>query len=230
MIRPFAVSIAAGLAFASSAACGVGESFPVVHNEPITVRIVGGKDGRPLGRLHLTLIAGYDRLDMREQLFREEVLTDAQGQVRLSNQLANLPWLQVWVGKKSLCQEDAPKASFSVELIRRDGLSAPNHCGKATVEDKPGVITVFVKGKGAPSAPAIAAAAPTVPAAMMAPPTAAHAAGAKVTVSVPARCGCAGSKKARHRGNACKEAKTLLDGLGWRFRSNGSEETTNKNR
>ena len=212
MTRPLAVSLAAGLALVAAAAGGAGESFPVVHNEPITVRILGGKDGQPLARLHLTFIAGYDRRDMREQLFREEVITDAHGQVRLSNQLANLPWLQVWVGKKSLCQEDAPGAGFSVELIRRDGLSAPNRCGKSAVEDRPGTFTVFVKGKGAAPAaiapePAPASVPAALPALVAAPATTPPAAAAAT-----APCSCTGSKKHR-RGSACGRLVILLPGL-----------------
>jgi hypothetical protein len=119
-----------------------------MHNEPITVRVLSGKDGQPQAHLHLLLIAGYDQGEMHDHLFHEEALTDAQGQARLSNQIANLPWLQVWVGKKMLCQARPRSESFSVELIRRDGFSAPNRCGIATVEDRPGVFTVFVKSKG----------------------------------------------------------------------------------
>jgi hypothetical protein len=136
------------MALLSATLSGADETVPVVHNEPITVRILGGKDGQPLAHLHLVLIAGYDRSDMHDQLYRAELLTDAHGQVRLPKQLANLPWLQVWVTKKPLCQANPRGASFSVELIRRDGVSAPNRCGTATVEDAPGVFTVFVKGKG----------------------------------------------------------------------------------
>jgi hypothetical protein len=91
------------------------------------------------------LIAGYDQNDLHDQLYRQEALTDAHGQARLSKQLGNLPWLQVWVNKKPLCQAHPRNDNFSVELIRRDGLSAPNRCGTATVEDAPGVFTVFVK-------------------------------------------------------------------------------------
>jgi hypothetical protein len=149
MIRPIALSLAAGIVLFSAAAYGDVETVPVVHSEPITVRVLGSKDGRPLTRLHLVLIGGYDRNDMHDQLFRRDVLTDTQGRVRLPNQLANLPWLQVWVNKKTLCQSNPRKTSFSVELIRREGLSTPNRCGLATVEDSPGVFTVFVKDKGA---------------------------------------------------------------------------------
>jgi hypothetical protein len=126
---------------------GAAETFPVVHNEPITVRILGGKDGQPLAHLHLVLLGGYEQSDLHDQLYRVEVLTDIHGEARLPRQLANLPWVQVWVATKPLCQASPRKDSFSVELIRRDGLSAPNRCGTATVEDVPGVFTVFVKGK-----------------------------------------------------------------------------------
>jgi hypothetical protein len=161
MIRPIALSLAAGVALLTAAISGAGESFPVDHSEPITVRILNGRNGQPLAHLHLVLIGGYDRHDLHDQLFLEEALTDAHGQVRLSNQLANLPWLQVWVNKKPLCQAHPRKASFSVEEIRRDGLSAPNRCGTATVEDAPGIFTVFVKGKrGAPAADSAPSSAP----------------------------------------------------------------------
>jgi hypothetical protein len=145
MIRPLAFSFAAALFLLTASVCGADEPYSVVHNEPITVRILSGKNGQPLAHSHLILIAGYDQGQIRDQLWREETLTDAHGQARLSKQFANLPWLQVWVDKKPLCQANPRKTSFSVERIRRDGLSAPNRCGTATVEDAPGVFTVFVR-------------------------------------------------------------------------------------
>ena len=147
MIRPISISLAVGLTFLAAASCRADETFPVVHNEPITVRIVSGKNGNPLSNLHLVLLGGYDQSDLHDQLYREEVLTDSNGKVRLSNQLANLPWLQVWVGKMPLCQSKPRKASFSVELIRRDGLNAPNLCGPVLARESPGIFTVFVKNR-----------------------------------------------------------------------------------
>ena len=156
MIRPLALSLAAGLALVTASLSGAThsvqtsgayESFPVVHSEPITIRILNGKSGQPLAHLHLLLIGGYDQRDLHGQLFRAEALTDALGQARLNGQLANLPWLQVWTNKKPLCLADPRRASFSVERIRRDGLSSPNRCGTAVVEDAPGVFTVFVQSK-----------------------------------------------------------------------------------
>jgi hypothetical protein len=149
MNRSLTFAVAAGLALLTAPLCGADENNAVIHNEPITVRILSGKDGHPLPHAHLIFIAGYDQRDIAGRLWQEETLTDEQGRARLSKQLANLPWLQVWVNKKSLCQENPRQASFSVERIRRDGLSSPNRCGIATVEDAPGVFTVFVKTKGA---------------------------------------------------------------------------------
>lgn len=177
MIRPLAFSLAAAIALATSSLCLADEDFPVVHNEPIAVRILSGKSGQPLPHMHLILIGGYDQNDLHQQLFREEALTNAQGVARLSNQLANLPWLQVWISKKPLCQSNPRKTGFSVELIRREGLSAPNRCGFATAEDAPGLFNVFVKGeaergalakilhvKGSPKIPAPTPAPTTAPA------------------------------------------------------------------
>lgn len=171
MIRPLALSLAAGMALLTATLSGVAESFPVVHNEPITVRILGGKNGQPLAHMHMVLLAGYDRSDLHDQLYRAELLTDAHGQARLPGQLANLPWLQVWVTKNPLCQAKPRGSSFSVELIRRDGLSAPNRCGTATVEDTPGIFTVFVKGNGvAPPADLPGVASTAAPEPASAPP------------------------------------------------------------
>lgn len=147
MIRPLTCSLVAGIALLTAPIGRAHEIFPVAHTQPITVRVLTGKNGQPLAYLQLVLVGGYDRSDMHDQLFREEALTDARGQARLSNQMANLPWLQVWVNGKPLCQSNPRKASFSVELIRRDGLSTPNHCGPVAVEDAPGVFNVFVKSR-----------------------------------------------------------------------------------
>jgi hypothetical protein len=147
MIQPLRILLAAAIALFTASLCHADETFPVVHNEPVTVRIVSGKNGLPLSNLHLVLLGGYDQSDLHDQLYREEVLTDTFGNARLPKQLTNLPWLQVWVNKMPLCQSNPRKTSFSVELIRRDGLSAPNLCGPVSAQITPGVFTVFVKNK-----------------------------------------------------------------------------------
>jgi hypothetical protein len=136
----------AALTLLGAAISGAGEVLPIVHNDPVAVRVVSGRDGEPQARARVVLVAGYDRRDLELGLWREEKLTDAEGVVRLSNALRNLPLLRVNVLKRHGCAADAGAQAVSVEQIRRDGLSASNRCGFAMVKDSPGVLTVFVKG------------------------------------------------------------------------------------
>lgn len=206
---PLAACLALGLALPTVTWATSGEIFAVNHRDAITVRILNGRNGKPLGHLHLILIGGYDEQDLRDQFYREEVISDAHGQVRLSRQLENLPWLQVWVQKEKLCQAKPRAASFSVDLIRSDGLSTPNHCGLATVEDSPGVFTVYVKGKR-PHPPTVVvtytqdSTAVTAPAAApAAAPAPAHAANS---------CSCTGGKKMTRTAAVCNRIGVILNG------------------
>jgi hypothetical protein len=161
---------------------GADEVFPVVHDDAITVRILDGSDGHPIAHARLSLIAGYNRRDLHLAMWHDDVSTDDHGIARLPNALANLPLLQIGIAKQQICQAGSGSAIFSVDLIRRDGLSTSNRCGKASSENAPGAFTVFVKSKlhtpkppkpikpckaskpAAAPAPASAPAAPAIPA------------------------------------------------------------------
>jgi hypothetical protein len=126
---------------------GAVEDFPVVHDGSITVRILDGSDGHPIAHARLSLLAGYNRRDLHLAMWHDDVSTDDHGIARLPNGLANLPLLQISVAKQQICQAGSGSAIFSVDLIRRDGLSTSNRCGNAASEDAPGAFTVFVKSK-----------------------------------------------------------------------------------
>lgn len=224
---PLAAGLALGLALPAAAWANAVEDFPVNRKDAITIRVLNGRNGQPQGRLHLILIGGYDPQDLRDQFYREEVISDVHGQVRLSRQLENLPWLQVWVQKKKLCQAQPRTASFNVDLIRRDGLSTPNHCGLAAVEDSPGVFTVFVKGGRAPfksnrgrvkhkrkqpdatvSDLASAPASTPLPTAPQPAPAAAPA----------ASCACPPAKKTTKTAAVCNRVGNFVDGFAKAFR------------
>jgi hypothetical protein len=130
---------------------GADEVFPVVHGQPITLRILDGNDGHALAHARLSLVAGYNQRDLHLEMWRQDILTDDHGKARLPDALANLPFLQIAVAKTPVCEPHSGSATFSVDLIRRDGLSTANRCGTATVENTPGVFTVFVKYKSKPS-------------------------------------------------------------------------------
>jgi hypothetical protein len=129
----------------------VGESFPEVHNEHLSVYLLDGSDGQPLVHVHLNLTGGYNQSDLHLEMWHQEVLTDDHGKARLPDAMANLPLLRITVPGRRLCLADAGSAAFSVDRIRHDGLSAPNLCGNATAAEAPGILNVFVKSKPAAS-------------------------------------------------------------------------------
>jgi hypothetical protein len=139
---------------------GADEDFPVVHNEAITIRILDGANGHPVPRAHLSLLAGYNQRDLHLEMWRQEAFTDDRGRARLSDALANLPFLQIGVANKHACEAHEGSAIFSVDLIRRDGLSTPNRCGAAISDDAPGIFTLFVKTKAGATKHAAPAALP----------------------------------------------------------------------
>jgi hypothetical protein len=148
MNRNLTIWVGVAMLMVTARVCSADEVFPVVHHEPIAVRVLDGKGGRPQARVRVALMAGYDRRDVALGLWREEAVTDADGKVRLSEALRNLPLLRVEVLKRHACSTGT-EAAISVERIRLSGLSGANRCGFAPVEDAPGVFTVFVKGKKA---------------------------------------------------------------------------------
>lgn len=147
MIRTLALTFTVAFALFTASTARADETFPVDHKEPITIQILDGATGQPLVHAHVLLLGGYDQADIDHRVWPEEALTDEHGDLHLSNQLANLPYLQVRVENAPLCQSDAD--AFSVERIRRDGMSSGNRCGIATTENAPGVFAIFVKAKKA---------------------------------------------------------------------------------
>jgi hypothetical protein len=143
--RTLARSLSVGLALGLSPFAWANETFPTIHDAPITVQVRSGLDGKPVPRAHLLVVAGYDQQDLRQQTWHEEAQTDSEGKARLSDRISNLPFLQVWVTGADLCQRKPRNEAFSVDRVRRDGVSTPNECGFVTSVDEPGTFTVFVK-------------------------------------------------------------------------------------
>jgi len=128
-------------------------SQPVIHHEPITVRVLDGRRGVPLARVHLILIAGYDQRDLHKGLWQEEAITDSAGSAQVPDSLFSFPFLQVVVARHGMCIGDVSESRFSMDQIRFAGLNSPNRCGVLTVENLSGVFVVFAKTKGSDRLP-----------------------------------------------------------------------------
>ena len=149
-IRVFALGLglASGLGATRLRAQAGVESFQVDHPDPVTIRVLAGKSGKPRAFQRLILIGGYDGRDIENGWGREEAVTDEEGMARIPRGMAELPFLQVRAKKTRLCQAMSHGETYTVERIRSAGLSAPNRCGMARVADTPGVLVVFVEGDG----------------------------------------------------------------------------------
>jgi hypothetical protein len=128
------------------------ESFPVDHKEPITIRVLSGKDGQPIANLRLILLAGYTESDIAHRFWHEEAVTNAFGETRLPRPLVNFPFLQAVTVRAKLCQANARGELYKIGRIRSEGWSAPDHCGLARAADEPGVLTLFARQGGKPDA------------------------------------------------------------------------------
>jgi hypothetical protein len=148
MIRLPISLMCAGLAPQLVAQPGAVESIPADHPEPITIRILNGKNGLPLPHLHLALIAGYDERDIRHHLWGEEVSTDSSGEARLPQGLVDFGFLQVSLRKAKACRRNPQGERYNLATIRRDGLSTPNDCSILRMLDRPGVLTIFARSAG----------------------------------------------------------------------------------
>lgn len=121
------------------------QSLPSIHPEPITIRIINGKDGAPLAHVHLLFVAGYDNRDLRLGLWSAEAITDAKGRASLPGALKDFSLLEVRVAKRRLCAAHGRSLSINLDNVRYGGMSTPNRCGNLVFADKPGVLTVFAK-------------------------------------------------------------------------------------
>lgn len=158
------VSICLALA-AAPLVCAASEPFPVVHHEPLTVRVLDGASGQPRAGLRVVLAGGYTERDIALGLWQEGIMTNASGEVRIPDALANLPFLRVWVVKTKSCQIKGAPGRLVVDRIRNEGVRSENSCGAATVAATPGTLVLFVRtGSGPVGGTATASAAPAPPA------------------------------------------------------------------
>ena len=145
MKKFLAFSLLATAALFTSNSAHAQESFPEIHNQPIKIHLLDAEDGSPKANFRVILVAGYSQDDLRKGLWREEAATDAEGDLKLPQAMLNLPWMQVIVAQGKLCRFKQPASGLSVERIREDGLSAPNPCGLAAANEKPGELNFFVR-------------------------------------------------------------------------------------
>ena len=110
----------------------------------IVIDVVDGKSGNPIPNEHILVFQGATTEDVRAQKNpSKELKTDANGAALLAVDDPSILRIQVWVDWHVLCQEKPNEQSYSVENIRKVGLSSPNNCGSVVRENIPSHLIVF---------------------------------------------------------------------------------------
>jgi hypothetical protein len=127
------------------AALGQTPSMPV-HGSGIKVLLVNGKNGKPMKheRLLVFFQSGQSHT-LESDNNGTDPHTDDSGYAVIPLPPSHLPYVQVWVDYRTLCQEDPNSRAFSVTQIVSDGASTPNNCGKANHPSSPGTLVVYAR-------------------------------------------------------------------------------------
>jgi len=118
---------------------------PTAQEKNIIIRVMDGRNGKPMANMHLMVSLGSSQEDVRELKSHVDLQTDLNGVALLSIDESTISRIQVWVDWHTLCQETPNTKSFSIEEIRKSGLSTPNNCGSVTREKAPNHLTVFAR-------------------------------------------------------------------------------------
>jgi hypothetical protein len=111
----------------------------------IDVKVLDGRNGKPIKGAHLLIFAGGTAEELRRHSQHFDLLTDQHGEAELTLDSDSIKFLQVWVDKMTLCQPRPNAVSLSVEEALAKGLLAPNGCGKLHMSSTPGQLSVFAR-------------------------------------------------------------------------------------
>lgn len=111
----------------------------------IVVRVVDGRNGKPLANQRLLVFAGNSPETVRGHKENFDLITDKEGVADLRIVSPDMRWIQVWVNFHVLCQSRPNARSFSIAEILSKGVSTPNTCGSPRAQPTPGKFIVFAR-------------------------------------------------------------------------------------
>ena len=117
--------------------------FAFGQSKTVTIRLVNGKNGKPMEHERLLIFFGSSPQDVRFHKGPIDLHTDSKGEATLpSNELTFL-YFQVFVDFRTLCEKNPNDRSFAVADILRDGEQAPNICGEIAIPKTPGTLVIY---------------------------------------------------------------------------------------
>jgi hypothetical protein len=116
-----------------------------VHNM-IKIVAINGKTGKPMAKERLLVFLGNTEEDVRAKAHHFELETDSEGAATLPEDGSGYMRIQVWVDRRTLCQDSPNTRSFLLKEVRTDGITAPNNCGPRLSRDKtPNELIIFAR-------------------------------------------------------------------------------------
>lgn len=126
------------------AMCAIGLCLPlgvtVASTSPekqIEIVVINGRNGKPMPNERLLVFFGNSDAEVRNKQHHVDLRTDARGIAVLMVKASAYSRIQVWVDRRSLCQDDPNSRTFDLDEIRRTGVRAPNNCGNVPPEELP---------------------------------------------------------------------------------------------
>ncbi len=110
----------------------------------ITIRLVDGRNGRPMGGNRL-LVFFSDSQDLRGNRKSSPFVTGKDGIAEVRLDLLHAKWIQVFSDWNHVCSDSPNQIAFSFESIRREGVVAPNTCGKTRAQIQAGTLTIYAR-------------------------------------------------------------------------------------
>ena len=116
------------------------------QDSTIKVLLINGKNGKPMKheRLLVFFQSGQSHT-LESDNNATDPHTDENGYAVVTLPSSHVPYVQVWVDYRTLCQTDPNHRAFSVAQIASDGASTPNDCGKTIRPGAPGTLVVYAR-------------------------------------------------------------------------------------
>lgn len=111
----------------------------------VTVRIVDGRNGKPVKHQRVIVFMGYSPIEAMAHGSHVNIVTDADGASLLAFRSPKNVWLQFFVDGMMLCYSDPNKAAVSADSIMSDGVVMENDCGAHVLARIPGRVVIFAR-------------------------------------------------------------------------------------
>jgi hypothetical protein len=111
----------------------------------VVLCLLDGKNGKSIGNEHLLVFYGTTAEDVHAEKNHRDLRTDINGKSVLTLDDSSILLIQVFSDGHILCQQKSNTDSYSVEQIKRTGLSTQNTCGPVHRENTPDQFVIYAR-------------------------------------------------------------------------------------